>query len=163
MQHISNLTKHLILSVSSMYKVSASRTQKRMGLDILKINTFQLFTGDSVFIFKTHHGIQVTKTSKRVCAKDNKHVYLFSQCFGNSHSCVQIKSSDYCDGVSAKLKHLNSYDYFFNPVLFIICLEGSHFRSMESIFVSRQNSQASKERGVDMSIVQAALFYTDIL
>ena len=34
--------------------------------------------------------------------KGNKHLYLFSLCFGNSHFCVQIKSSDYFDGVSAK-------------------------------------------------------------
>ena len=42
-----------------------------------------------------------------------------SLCFGNSHSCFQIKSSDYRDGVSVKLKYLNSYNYIFNPVLFI--------------------------------------------
>ena len=62
-----------------------------------------------------------TKTSKAVCVKENEHVYLFSLCFcicfGNSHSCFQINLSDYRDGVSMKLKYLNSYDYIFNPVL----------------------------------------------
>ena len=67
---------------------------------------------------------------------------LFSQCFGNSHSCVQIKSNDYCDGVSEKLKHLKSYDNFFNPVLLLITLEISHFVSRES--------PTSKEARVDI-------------
>ena len=41
----------------------------------------------------------------------------------------EIKSSDYRDGVSVKLKYLNSYDYIFNPVLFNISLEDNHFGS----------------------------------
>ena len=75
-----------------------------------------------------------------------KILYLFSQWFGNSHSCVQINSSDYCDGVSLRLKHLNSYDYIFN--LFLI-----HFESRESMLGSHQNTQTSKEIGVDISIL----------
>ena len=51
----------------------------------------------------------------------------------------EIKSSDYRDGVSIKLKYLNSYDYIFNPILFIISLEDRHFGSRESLLVSRQN------------------------
>ena len=39
----------------------------------------------------------------------------------------EIKSSDYHDGESVKLKYLNLYDYIFNHVLFIISLEDSHF------------------------------------
>ena len=58
------------------------------------------------------------------------------QCFGNYRSCVQIKSSDYCDGESAKLKYLNSYDYIFNPMLFVLSLEGSHFGSKENMPVN---------------------------
>ena len=77
------------------------------------------------------------------------HVYLLSQCFGNSHSCLQIKASDYCDGVSAELKYLNLYDCIFNPVFFIISLEGSH---SQTIFFSHQNSQTSKGIGADISI-----------
>ena len=50
-----------------------------------------------------------------------------------------------------KLKHLNST--IFNPILFIIGLEGSHFESRESIPVSHQNSQTSKQIGLDMSIL----------
>ena len=65
-------------------------------------------------------------------------LYVFL-CFGNSLSFFEEKSSDYCDGVSVKLKHLNSYDYIFNPVLFIISLEDSHFGSRENMFVSHQN------------------------
>ena len=84
------------------------------------------------------------KTSKKVWVKESKHAYLFSQWFGNSHSCVQIKSSDYCDGVSVKSKYLNSYDYIFNSVLFITSLEGSYFPSRERIPVSHQNNQTSK-------------------
>ena len=82
-----------------------------------------------------------TKTSKKACVTENEYIYIYiyiyiyflyvSLCFGNSHSCFQIKSSDYHDGasaklkssdyhdgVSAKLKYLNSYDYIFNPVRF---------------------------------------------
>ena len=70
----------------------------------------------------------------------------------NNHSCVQIKSSDYCDGVSAKVKYLNSYDYIFNPKLFIISLEGNHLGSRENMPVAHQNSQTSKEIGADISI-----------
>ena len=62
-----------------------------------------------------------------------------SLCFGNSHSCFQMKSSDYCDGVSVKLKYLKSYDYISNPVLFIISLEDSHFESRGNMLVSHQN------------------------
>ena len=47
----------------------------------------------------------------------------------------EIKSSDYRDGVSVKLKYLNSYDHIFNHVLFII----SHFGSRENMLVSHQN------------------------
>ena len=56
-----------------------------------------------------------------------------------SHSCLQIKSSDYSDDVSVKLKYLNSYDYIFNHTLFIISLEDSHFGSRENMLVSHQN------------------------
>ena len=51
----------------------------------------------------------------------------------------EIKSSDYRDGVSVKLKYLNLYDYIFNPVLFIISLEDSHFGSRGYMLVSHQN------------------------
>ena len=51
----------------------------------------------------------------------------------------EIKSSDYRDGVSVKLKYLNSYDYIFDHVLFIISLEDSHFGSRENMLVSHQN------------------------
>ena len=62
-------------------------------------------------------------TSKNACVKENKHVFFL--CTGDPLSCVQIKSSDCCDVISAKLKFLNSYDYIFNPALFIVNLEGS--------------------------------------
>ena len=45
----------------------------------------------------------------------------------------EIKSSDYRDVVSVRLKYLNSYDYIENPVLFIISLEDSHFGSRENM------------------------------
>ena len=51
----------------------------------------------------------------------------------------EIKSSDYHDDASVKLKYLKSYGYNFNPVLFIISLEDSHFRSRENMLVSHQN------------------------
>ena len=51
--------------------------------------------------------MQVPKTSKITCVKAIKNF----QCFESFNSCVQILSCDYCDGVSAKLKYLNSYDY----------------------------------------------------
>lgn len=47
------------------------------------------------------------------------------------------------------MKFLNSYDYTLNPVFFIISLQGSHFGSMESIPISRQNCQSSKETMLD--------------
>ena len=76
---------------------------------------------------------------------------LISLSIGNSYSCVQIKSSDYCDGVSAKLKYLKSYDCIFNPVPFV-SLEGSHLGSRENTPVSHQKSQVSKEMGAYISI-----------
>ena len=66
---------------------------------------------------------------KKLCVKESKHLNLFSQCFGNFYSSVQIKSSDYWDGVSSKLKYLNVYHYIFNFALFFISLEVSHFGS----------------------------------
>ena len=93
------------------------------------------------------------KTRKKACVEENKHLYLFSLCFGNSHSCVQIKPSDYCDGISAKLEYLNSYDHTFNTVLFIISSEDSHFGSTENMPVSHQDSQTSKEIDADISIL----------
>ena len=47
--------------------------------------------------------------------------------------------SDYCDGASVKLQYVNLYGYIFNPVLFNISLEDSHFGSRENMFVSHQN------------------------
>ena len=47
----------------------------------------------------------------------------------------ETKSSDYRDGVSVKLKYLDLYGYIFNPVLFIISLEDSHFGSRENRLV----------------------------
>ena len=66
---------------------------------------------------------------KKLCVKESKHLNLFSQCFGNFYSSIQIKSSDYWDGVSSKLKYLNVYHYIFNFALFFISLEASHFGS----------------------------------
>ena len=56
------------------------------------------------------------------------------------------------DGVFAKWKYINSYDYVFNPVLFVISVEGNHFGSRESMPVSQQKRQISKEIGADISI-----------
>ena len=69
-----------------------------------------------------------------------------------------MKSSDYCDGVSAKLKYLNSYDCIFNPILFIISLEDNHFGFRENMPVSHQNCKTSKEIGADISIVSSVLY-----
>ena len=91
-------------------------------------------------------------------------MYLFSECFGNSHFYVQKKSSDDCHGVSANLKYLTSCYYIFNPVLFIISFEGSPFGSKESMPVSYQNSQTSKEIGLDISIfVGSSVLYWHIV
>ena len=46
---------------------------------------------------------------KKAWEKERKYLYLLFQCFRNSYFYVQIKSSDYCDGVCVKLKDLNSY------------------------------------------------------
>ena len=108
--------------------------------------------GSWICVFKTHNRIQVSKTIEKPCVKENKHIYLFSLCFGKSHFCVQIKSNDYCDSGSAKLKYLSSYDCIFNPVHFNINLKGNHFRSWLKIPVSHQDSQTSKEIGADISI-----------
>ena len=108
------------------------------------------------------------KTSKNTCVKESKYLYLYFQCNGNSHSFVQINLSDCYNGVSVKLKYLSSYDhevintlwydYIFNPVLFIISLEGSHFGYRVSMLVSHQNSQTIKEIGVDISVFYAPIF-----
>ena len=82
----------------------------------------------------------MSKASEKVYVKENKHIYLFPLCFRNSHFCLQIKSNDYCNGAFVKLKYLDSYDCIFNPVYFIINLEGNHFGSKLKIPVSHQNS-----------------------
>ena len=72
--------------------------------------------------FKTHHRIQALNRVKRPeWKKMSMYTYFLhvSLPLGNYNSCFQIKSSDYGDGVSVKLKNLNSYNYIFNPVLFI--------------------------------------------
>ena len=51
-----------------------------------------------------------------------------------------------------KLKYLNSYDYIFHIVLFILSFEDRHFESREYMPVSHQNSQTSKEIDADISI-----------
>ena len=101
-----------------------------------------------------------TKTGKKSFVKNCKYLYWFSQCFGTCQSYVQINSSDYCVDASSKLKYLNSYDYVFNPVLFIVSLEGSHFWFRESMSLSHQDSQTSRERGRDIWIVKVPLLYT---
>ena len=121
-------------------------------VSVSRKKTFWFFTGGRVCV-KSQHRIYVPKTSKDACVKESKHLYLFSQCFGNFHSCFQIKSSDYCDDVSVKLKYLNAEDHICNPVLFVISLDGSHFGSRESTPISHQNSQNSKETVVDISIL----------
>ena len=83
--------------------------------------------------------------------KLGNHLYLFPQCFGTSYSYVQVMSSDFCDGVFAMFKYLNSYYDIFNPVLFIISLESSNFGSRESMF-HMKNSQTSKDIEVDISM-----------
>ena len=57
------------------------------------------------------------KLVKKTCVKESKHLFLFLQYVGKCYSCVKIKASDYCDGVSEKLKYLNSYDYILEAVI----------------------------------------------
>ena len=120
------------------------------------------FTGDRVCVFKTHR-IQVLKTCKNACVKESKHVYLFSQCFGNSRSYAQKNSSDYCDVVSAKLKYLNSYDRISNLVLFIIILEGSHFGLGKAYLFHNKTVKLLNKQVQIPQYFQAPLFYTDII
>lgn len=101
------------------------------------------FMGDRVCVFKSQCLTQVLKTSKKVCVKENSDLQLFSQFFGNCHCYVQIKSSDYCEGVIAN--YLNLCKYNFNSALFTRSLEGSHFRYRESLPVSHQDLQISKQ------------------
>ena len=49
-----------------------------------------------VAVFKSHHRAYVVSLAKR-SAQESKQLYVFSHCFGNSNSCVQIKS---CDNIS---------------------------------------------------------------
>lgn len=49
------------------------------------------------------------KTSKKALANENKHLCLFSHCFGKTHSWIQIKSSDYYNGASLKSKYLTYF------------------------------------------------------
>ena len=135
-------------------KSSGTEIYLKLITDVVSVSskkTFWFFKGDRVCV-KSQHRIYVPKTSKKACVKGSKHLYLFSQCFGSSHSCFQIKSSDYCDDVSVKLKYLSAEDHICNPVLFIISLDGSHFGSRESIPISHQNSQNFREIVVDISI-----------
>ena len=95
-----------------------------------------------------------TKTNKKACVKENEHVCLFSLCFSMlwKFSSEILKSSDYRDGVSVKLKYLNSYDHIFNLVFFIISLEDSHFGSRGNMPVSHQNkSERNRCRYLNIS------------
>ena len=83
------------------------------GLSVPSKKIYWFLMVGRAYVFKTHHRIQVPKTGKKACVKENKHVYLFYLCFGNSRSCVQVKSGDSWDGVSVKLKYCNSYDYIY--------------------------------------------------
>ena len=76
---------------------------------------------------------------------------LFSQCFRNSHFSFQITSTsrDYCDDISV---HISSYDYICNPAFVIISLGSSHFGSRESMPVSHQNGETSKDIDVDVLV-----------
>ena len=64
---------------------------------------------------------------------------------------ITIKSNDYCNGLSAKLEHLKSCGYIFNPLLSIMGLEVNHFGSSERTPVS--HNQTSRQKGVDISIL----------
>ena len=77
-------------------------------------------------------------------------IFSVSLCFGSSHSCFQIKSCGYRDGLSVKLKYLDSYDCNINHIRFVISLEDSHFGSRKTcLFHTKTNP---KEIGVDISI-----------
>ena len=104
------------------------------------------------------------KANKKACAKESKHLHFFSQCSWNSHSYVQINSSDYSDAIPVDLKFLRSYDYIYSPMLFIISLGGNHFRLWKSMLVSQQNNQTSKEIRVDISICSgSSVLYWEIV
>ena len=104
------------------------------------------------------------KANKKACAKESKHLHFFSQCSWNSHSYVQINSSDYSHVIPVDLKFLRSYDYIYSPMLFIISLGGNHFRLWKSMLVSQQNSQTSKEIRVDISICSgSSVLYWEIV
>ena len=45
--------------------------------------------GSRACVFKTNNRIQVAKTSKKACVKENADLYLFCLCFGDFHSCVE--------------------------------------------------------------------------
>ena len=80
-----------------------------------------------------------TKTSKKACVKENEHEYLFSLFLDTLEILILIFRQSQVITVYVKLKHLNSYDYIFNPVSFIIRLEDRHFGSWGNILVSNQN------------------------
>ena len=82
---------------------------------------------------------------KKTCVTESKHLCLYSRYSGDFHSSVQIKSSNNCDDVSAKMKFLNSYDYTFNP-LFSYNLQGYRFGSSESIPISHQTVKAQNKQ-----------------
>ena len=114
-----------------------------------------------VFSRLTHHRTQLPKSSTKPCVKESQHAYLFYQCFrnwhffGNSYS----HSHNYCNGVFLKLQYLNSYGYIFNTRIFIVSLKNSHFGSQESMPVSYQNNETSKEIGGDISISNRPLYF----
>ena len=48
--------------------------------------------------------------------------------------------------------HISSYDYICNPAIVIISLGGSHFGSRETMPVSNQNGETSKDTDVDILV-----------
>ena len=119
---------------------------------------FCFFTSDTICVFKSHHCVQVAKTLKKACVKESQHPYLFSQCFGNSHSYIPIKSSNFCNGVSAELKNLNSNDYIFNPLHFVTSFEGSHFGFRANVPFHTKKVNPLKIQGQTTQYIQVPLF-----
>ena len=119
---------------------------------------FRFFTGDRVCVFKSHHRIQVPKTSKKVGIKVS--LYLFSQCFGNSHSYIQIKSNDDFDDLSAKLKHLNS-TIFLIPSFSLQGWKAVILNLGKAYLSHTKTAKPLNKQGQICQYQQVALFYVD--
>ena len=131
-EHILYYTYHFLLSIKSV---------ARYKIFLFFTNSWQLNGFSSHTI-----AFNYVKLVRRLAQKNQAIIIAALHCYGNSNSCVQIKS---CENV-----YDPSYSFYHK-------FGRHHFGLGENIPVSHQNIPTSKEIEVNISYFQITLFYTD--